>query len=60
MSAPKFCECGARIQVVVKTRGVYSHPHAVKGHDLCETCWKDLLARSVERESRYRFGVSRA
>ena len=50
MSAPKVCECGRKIRIVVKTHGKKrsraarrGQAVALKGHHLCDLCWKDLV-----------------
>lgn len=65
MSAPKYCECGAKILITLnpyrnpKSRDARSgHAKALKGHDVCGNCWHDLLSRSMQLpQDRYRFGA---
>lgn len=64
MSAPKYCECGNRILITLhpgrnqKSRSArLGAPKTLKDHDLCGTCWNELLQQSMSLpRDRYRFG----
>jgi len=58
MSAPKICQCGRKIRIVVKTQGKKrsraarrGQAVALKGHDLCGVCWDELVKRAAAATS---------
>lgn len=53
MSAPKYCECGNRILISLhpgrnpkSRRAKKGQPTTLKGHDLCGTCYGNLLQQA--------------
>lgn len=64
MSAPKFCECGARILIVMhpgrhpKSRDArLGRAKTIPGHDLCGECFGNLIRQSRYTERLYRFAL---
>ena len=53
MSAPKTCECGKPIRVILNPgtngrsrRARMGKAVALKNHDMCRECWRGLIAQA--------------
>ena len=56
----RYCECGRKVYVTSKQRHVLNRGRGLDGsglkdHDLCETCWRALLAQAISTQRRQRY-----
>ncbi len=58
MATARDCECGRRIMVFQRGKGMVPAPD--KNHDLCQKCWDALLASFARKAQEFFRGIMSA